>query len=134
MRTTFFIRMRTCWPKLAIFLLLAHRIPTKKVSWCNFLGFYTGGNIFAWLYFVQLLMKNQFINYHRMFSLHKCSHNCQNYCWVLEFFVKLVRNISIFVRLNRLISFSLKFVEHCSIISTSKILQMKVQFILRITL
>ena len=36
-------------------------------------SFYTLGKIFSWLYFVQLLMKNQLINYLQMQSLHRWS-------------------------------------------------------------
>ena len=78
--TIYFIRIQKCWPKLAIFSLLLffpRKILQKWISRCKFfLGFYILEKIFAWLYFVKLLTKNQFINYHRIYSFHKWSHRC----------------------------------------------------------
>ena len=78
--TIYFIRIQKCWAKLAIFSLLLffpREILQKWISRCKFfLGFYQLEKIFAWLYFVKLLTKNQFINYHRIYSFHKWSHRC----------------------------------------------------------
>ena len=65
-------------------------------------------------------MKNQFIIYLPMCSLHRWSHDCQDYCCVLILVAKLIGKLSTLVRFHKLISSFLKFTEHFSTIFISK--------------